>query len=69
MGCAIPTTETGLALDHDRSRLFIAHLRDPNNPEDAPGFLSTWDVSDPLTPTEVGTRTDLDLYPNRMSVH
>jgi hypothetical protein len=70
-GCALPPTETGLALDYELDRLFIAHVPDLNNPDSGNGFLSAWDVSDPASPAEVtvaGSRPALALYPNRASV-
>ena len=69
-GCPIPTTETGLALDHELGRLFIAHIPDLNNPDQGHGFMSVWDVSAPATPTEItgpGTRPPLLTYPNRLT--
>lgn len=65
-GCPIPTTETGLALDHELGRLFIVHVPDLNEPDAAPGFLTAWDVSDPAMPTEItapGERPTLGIYP------
>ncbi|MEM6788242.1 MAG: hypothetical protein AAF715_12055 [Myxococcota bacterium] len=66
MGCPILTTETGLALDYDRDRLFIAHVPDLNQPDSGPGFFTAWDVSDAANPAEVtmpGQRLGLELYP------
>lgn len=71
-GCSLPPTETGLALDHELGRLFIAHIPDLNNPDIGDGFLSAWDVADPATPVELttpGMRPALSLYPNRMSIY
>ena len=65
-GCAIPDTETGLALDWERDRLFIPHLRDTENPDTVTGRLTVWDVSDPSAPTEVtdsSSRPELGYYP------
>lgn len=65
-GCAIPTTETGLALDYELDRLFIVHVPDLNEPDSGNGFLTAWDVSNPETPTEItmpGQRPGLALYP------
>jgi len=66
MGCSIPTTETGLALDYELDRLFIVHVPDLNEPDAGNGFLTGWDVSTPEAPTEIsmpGQRPGLALYP------
>jgi hypothetical protein len=65
-GCFIPTTETGIALDHELDRLFIVHVPDLNSPDDGPGFLSVWDISDAAAPSEItssGARPSLGTYP------
>jgi hypothetical protein len=65
-GCSIPTTETGLGLDHEASRLFIPFLPDPENPDTARGRLTVWDISDPAGPSEVTdstSRPQLGYYP------
>jgi len=66
MGCFIPTTETGLALDYEQDRLFIVHVPDLNEPDAGNGFLTAWDVSNPEAPTEItvaGQRPGLSVYP------
>ncbi|MEE8409582.1 MAG: hypothetical protein V3T05_08255 [Myxococcota bacterium] len=71
-GCDIPTTETGLALDYERDRLFLPQIPSLAAPDEAPGALSVWDVSDPAMPSEITTsanRPALGLFPNRMSIH
>jgi len=66
MGCFVPTTETGLAIDYELNRLFIVHVPDLNEPGAGDGFLTAWDVSDPAMPTEItmsGSRPKLGIYP------
>ncbi len=66
MGCPIPPTETGLAIDHELGRLFITHLPSLANPDDGNGSLSVWDISTGGEPVEItgsGTRPTLSVYP------
>jgi len=60
-GCALPTTETGIALDEASDRLFIT-IRVPGEA----GRLGVWDVSTPATPTETtnsSTRPTVGEFP------
>ena len=68
-GCSIPLTETGLAIDYDRNRLYVAHIPDAENPDTGPGWMTAWDIA-ATPPTELteGNRPALGLYPLRVTM-